>query len=68
MRWAGLLARWGRVEVYKVFWWETPTKSDHLEKTDVDGRIQFRWNFKNWDVRTWSGSMWFRIRTGGGHL
>ena len=34
-----------------MFWWENLRKSDHLENTDVDERILFRWNFRNWDVR-----------------
>ena len=66
MRWAGLIARWGRVEGYKGFWWENLRKSDHLENPDVDGRILFRSIFSNWDVIARTGSMWFSIRTGGG--
>jgi len=27
-----------------------------------------RWTFRKWDVRTWTGSSWFRLGTGGGHL
>jgi len=27
-----------------------------------------RWLFRKWDVRTWTGSSWFRIGTNGGHL
>jgi len=27
-----------------------------------------RWIFRKWDVGVWSGSSWFRIGTGGGHL
>jgi hypothetical protein len=26
-------------------------------RTGVDGRIIFRWIFRNWDVREWTGSM-----------
>jgi hypothetical protein len=53
--------------VYKGFWWENLRKSDHLENPGVDGRIVFRWIFRNWDVRAWTGSMSFRIKTGGWH-
>jgi hypothetical protein len=34
----------------------------------------FRWEnniemgFRKWDVGVWTGSMWLRIGTGGGHL
>jgi hypothetical protein len=45
-----------------------PKGKNHLEESGVDGRIIFRWIFRKWDVRAWTGSMWLRIRTGGGHL
>ena len=67
MRCAGYIARWGKVEVYKGFWWENLRKSDHLQNPGVDGRIVFRWIFRNWDVRAWAVSMSFRIKTGGLH-
>ena len=31
-------------------------------------RIILRWIFRKWDVGVWTGSIWLRIRTGGGHL
>ena len=34
----------------------------------VDGRIILRWNLKKWEVGVWTGSIWLRIGTGGGHL
>jgi len=34
----------------------------------VDGRIILRWIFRNLDVGVWTGSIWLRIMTGGGHL
>jgi len=48
--------------VYRVF----------VEKTEgkrLRGRPRSRWedNIK-WDVGVWTGSSWFRIGTGGGHL
>jgi len=39
MRWVRHIARWGRVEVYKAFWWENLRKSNHLENIHVDGMI-----------------------------
>jgi hypothetical protein len=41
---------------------------NHLEVTDVDGKIILRWIFRKWDVGTWTGSSWFRIGTGDGRL
>jgi hypothetical protein len=52
--------------VYRVLVGE-PKKRDHLEDPSVDGRI-LSWIFTKWDVRAWTGSIWLRIGTGGGHL
>jgi hypothetical protein len=41
---------------------------NHLEDLGVDGRIILRYIFRQWDVRAWSGSIWLRIGTDGGHL
>jgi len=40
----------------------------HWGDPGADGRIILRWIFRKWDVGIWTGSSWFRIRTGGGHL
>jgi hypothetical protein len=66
--WRGKQHVWGRDEAYRGFWWENLRERDHLEDPDVDGRIILRWIFRKWDVRTWNGSSWLRIGTGGGHL
>jgi len=44
---------------------ETGGEKNHLGDPGVDGRIILRWIFRKWDG---TGSMWFRIGTGGGHL
>jgi len=49
MRRAGHVARMGRVEVYKEFWWGNLSERDHLEDPGVDGRIILRWIFRKWD-------------------
>jgi hypothetical protein len=39
MRWAGHVARMGRVEAYTRFWWGKLRERDHLGDPGVDGRI-----------------------------
>jgi hypothetical protein len=39
-----------------------------LGRPGVAGRIILRWIFREWDVVVWTGSIWLRIGTGGGHL
>jgi hypothetical protein len=41
---------------------------NHLEETDIVGRIILRRIFKKWDVRALTGSSWLRLGTGGGHF
>jgi len=45
-----------------------PEEKYHLENPGVDGWIILRSIFKKWDVGVWTGSIWLRIGTGGGHL
>ena len=52
--------------MYIGLWWGHLRETDHLGDPDVDGRIILRWIFSKWDVRVWTGSIWLRIRTGGG--
>jgi hypothetical protein len=35
---------------------------------DVGGRIILRWILRKWDFGVWTGLVWLRIETGGGHL
>jgi hypothetical protein len=53
--------------VYR-FWWGYLRLRDHLEDPCVDGRIILRWIFRKMDVGVWTGSSWFRISKGVGHL
>jgi hypothetical protein len=66
MRWAGHLACVGERRGLYGFWWGNLMERDHLEDPDVDGRIIVRWIFRKWDMGAWTGSIWFRIGTGGG--
>jgi len=67
-RWVEHVAYLGTVEVYTGVWWGNLRERDHWENPGVDGNITLRWIFRKWDVRVWTGLMWLRIGTGGGHL
>jgi len=45
-----------------------PEGKSHLEDPGVDGRMILRWLFREWDVVVWTGLIWLRIGTVGGHL
>jgi len=68
MRWVGHVTSRGREDLYTEFWWANLREIDHLEDLGVDGKIILRWIFRKWDVRAWTGSIWLRMGTGGGHL
>jgi hypothetical protein len=50
------------------FWWGNLMERDHLEDPGGDGRIILRWIFRKWDLWAWTGFIWLRIGTVGGHL
>jgi hypothetical protein len=54
--------------VYTGFLWGNPREREHLEDPVVDGKIILRWIFRKWNVEAWTGSIWLRKGTGGGHL
>ena len=58
----------GRREVCTGFWSGNVRERDHLEDPGIDGRIILRWIITKWDVGVWTGLIWLRIGTGGGHL
>jgi hypothetical protein len=49
MRRPGLVALWGKGEVYTGFWWRKLGERGHLKDLGVDGRIILKWIFKKWD-------------------
>ena len=53
--------------VYQVLVAKPEGKSP-LEEPGLDGSIILSWIFVNWDVGLWTGSSWFRMGTGGGHM
>ena len=68
MRWAGHVAHMGeRKGAYRVLGGNLRER-EHFEDTGVDGKIILRWNFRTWNVGAWTGLIWLRTRTGGGHL
>ena len=67
MRWEGNVARMEREEVHIGFEWGNLREGVHLENPEVDGNIIFEWILRKWDVGVWTGSIWLRIGTCGGH-
>jgi len=67
-RWAGHVAHVGKGGAYTEVWWGNLREKDHLEDPVVGGRIIFRWIFTKWGVGAWTGLIWLRTGTGGGHL
>jgi hypothetical protein len=54
--------------VYSVLVGKTRGKEATWTTPGVDGVIILRWIFRKWHVRAWTGSIWLRIETSGGHL
>ena len=53
--------------MFTGFWWGKLKEKDHLEGLRVGGRIIMNGS-KKLGSGTWTGLIWLRIRTGGGHL
>jgi len=49
-----------------VFWGKKPDGKDHLENSNVKGRIILKWIFNMWDGEAWTESIWLRTVTGDG--
>jgi hypothetical protein len=46
------------------FWCGVLRVRVHLEELDVNGKIIFKWIFKQLDGKAWTGLMWLRIGKG----
>ena len=49
LRWAEHVARMGRGNMHTGLWWGKLRKEDHLEGSDVGGRIIMKMIFDKWD-------------------
>ena len=49
VKWAGYVERMGGGKMHTGFWWGNLGEGDHLEDSDVDGRIILKWIFDRWD-------------------
>jgi len=58
----------GETRYIQGFCWGNLRERVHLEDPGVDGIAILRWLFRRWDVGTWTGLIWIRIRTDVGHL
>jgi hypothetical protein len=59
---------WGTGEVPTGFWWGHMMERDHLEELGINGKMILKWIVKKCDGKEWTGLLWLRIGTGGGHL
>jgi hypothetical protein len=57
-----------RRELHAGLWWGNLREKIHMEDPDVDGEKILIWIFKKWDVGAWTGLIWLRKGTDGGHL
>ena len=68
MRWAKHVARmWEKRGVYRV-WCGNLRERGRLEDPRVNEKLILRWILRKWDVGIWTGSSWFKLGSGGGHL
>ena len=64
----GMYYVWWRVEVYTVFRWGNLRKREHMEDSGIDGKDNIKMDLQEVGIGVWTGSMWLRIGTSGGHL
>jgi hypothetical protein len=52
--------------MHRKCWSKSLGGRDHLEDTDVDGKIILKWSLGKLCLKVWIGFIWLRIGTGGG--
>jgi len=68
MRWQSMKHVWGRGEVYTRFWWGNLRERDHLEDPRHRCEDNIKMDLQEVGWGAWTGMIWLRIGTGGGHL
>ena len=68
IRWAGRVNVWETEEVHTGFLQGDLRERSHLDDLSIDWNIILKLIFKKWDREIWTGLIWLRIGTGGGHL
>jgi len=68
MRWAWHVARMEDKRSVTGFLWRDLRKRNHMEDPGVERNMKLKRFFKKWDGETWTGFVWLRIGTDGGHL
>ena len=58
---------WGGGEGYTGVWWGNLTERDHLGDPGVD-EDNIKMDLQSVGCGAWTGWIWLRIGTGGGHL
>jgi hypothetical protein len=52
--------------VHTGFYWGNLREREQLEDPGIEGRIILKMGL--WEVGAWTGLIWLRIGTGGGHM
>jgi len=70
-KWDEVTGEWRKIYNEELNMYSSPNivrERVHLVDPVVDGNIILICIFRKWDVGVWTGSIWLRIGTGGGHL
>jgi hypothetical protein len=68
MRWAGHVARMGRIEACNGFWWGNVRERDHWGDPRHIWEDNIKMDLQEMMWRIWTGSSWLRIEKVGGFL